>query len=172
MQVNNNVCNSPNFGMFHRNSYECAKYLRSGFESVSETKQFKRAIKTLDKICDKHKNFDMKFNKDDNSIILYGTNVSANSLLKYEFGKSPYIVPQDVYRPNRLQGLEEGLKGILKGEEAPKDAMDRFYFKIFSSVTRFGAKVYLKFHPYEKLPANVREAVEMANRMEELYKGK
>ena len=145
---------TPNisFSAFYRNSPPCMSYLAKNFDGNKV--KFSKALEILDERCSKHKFFDMFYSPTNNSIKILPRDKYVENIIptsgriidiwqKKQYLQKPYV---DVSASLPLEANKSFIRKIL----------DFFSYK----------KVKQSINPYEKLPSNVREAVDIIEKME------
>jgi len=138
------------FQAFYRHSPPCMHYLEKNFDG--NRTRFNKALEILDKRCSKHKYFDMFFSPDNNSIKIFPKDISVE---KYLLNGRYMTVSQNERYTEKLALIEGKL---------PENTNNSF-FKKFLRAFPFGHAKKIINH-YYKLPSNVREAVDIIEKIE------
>ena len=149
MEIKNNQTNIY-FKSFYRNSPPCMEYLSKNFASKS---RFKKALQILDERCSNHKYFDIFYIPKNNSITIMSKDfkLKNNSSFKY------MTIPQG----ERYSSKKDT---VHISENWP--VVDSFIKKLLKIFSFHKAKKFLVTSPYDELPPNVREAVDIVEKME------
>ena len=153
MEIKNNQ--NVSFGAFFRNSPPCINYLAKNFDGNKV--KFNKALQILDEKCSKQKYFDMFYSPENNSIRI----MPRNKFLRGYFSKkNSYInIPENKDYLTKTESLN-----ISEKLEKESDiSLIKNFLRIFSIKK---AKKYINSNPYEKLPSNVREAVDIIKKLE------
>lgn len=155
-----NINTTLSFTAFYRNSPQCLNYLSRNF-GESRIK-FNRALVKLDERCSMHKHFDMFYVPYNNSINILPKNTSSPFIRALNV--EHIIVRENMHNYEHLSRKDLKWNDTIspKNEESaePKCFMDKI-FKNFN----LGRKKVLP-DPYEKLPGNVKLAVDMVDDLE------
>ena len=158
-----NIDNSQSFTSFYRHSQPCMKYLEKYFNG--NKLKFEKALVTLDEKCSKHKNFDMFYSPEDDSIKIVPKTSQAKQYSEAHSGGNYISIysKSDYDQKNKLYDMAQ--KTIGKKLES-----ENVFRRILSSTLEFlrinKIKKYIGSSPYDNLPYNVREAVDLIERME------
>lgn len=140
------------FQAFYRHSPPCMHYLEKNF--YGNRTKFNKALEILDERCSKHKFFDMFFSPSDNAIRIFPKDKSVEKYLLR--GREMYLSQSEHY--NQIHNLENVSEDTSKG-------VGISFFKILKKIFSF-KKAKNIINPYTKLPANVREAVDIIEKIE------
>lgn len=151
MEIKNNK--NISFNAFYRNSPPCMRYLAKDFDG--NKMKFNKAIEILDKKCSKHKFFDMFYSPDSNSIKIVPKDNAIEKIFPY-VGRYMNISASESYKTITTTVYNE-----LK-----QDTNTSFFKRIISIFSFKKAKKLITIEPYDKLPSNVREAVDIIEKME------
>ena len=159
------VNNSQNFGMaFYHNAQDCQRYLIKAFNNNSI--RMRSALSELETKCEKHKHFDMFHSSADDSINIIGKTDEAGEKLAKMCGSAVISLRKDTKYPNFYENMQNNLGELYKSTEGPRNFLERGLFKVFRSAYLQYAKLRMKCNPYEQLPANIRESVDIINTLE------
>lgn len=140
------------FSAFYRNSPPCMSYLAKNFDGNKV--KFSKALEILDERCSKHKFFDMFFSPQNNSIKILPRDKYVENIIP--------ISERFINVSEKEQYLEKPC--INLSASLPLEANRSFIKKIFDFFSY--KRVKQSINPYEKLPSNVREAVDIIEKME------
>lgn len=146
-----NIRNTQSFGTFFRNSPPCMNYLSKNFEGNGS--RFKKALEVLDLRCSKHKYFDMFFSADNSSIRIFPKDKSVEKYLLN--GKYMFLPQSEHYNEKVVPDV---------WDEMVQQRKNSTFIKRFLNLFSFKAKEII--NPYYKLPSNVREAVDLIEKIE------
>lgn len=148
------------FGSFFRNSPPCMDYLAKNFDGNQS--KFNKALEILDNKCSKHKYFDMFYSQENNSIKIVPKNESIEN---YFFtGPQKFMSIPEGERYTKIAEILE-----LYGE--PKKKTENLFIKKIKNIFSLKkAKKYVNSGVYNKIPSNVREAVDIIEKMEHSLK--
>ncbi len=151
----NKIDYSISFSAFYRSSKPCIKYLSKNFDgNISE---FDKALITLDERCSGHKHFDMFFSPEDSSIKIFPKVHDKSS-------QNNYI---SVYSNSEYDShLRYLANDKYLHEFSGKNIIKRILYKIFDFFNADKVKKFVVQTSYDKLPSNVREAVDLIEKME------
>ncbi len=168
MKLSQNNIYQQNFGMsFIRNSERQIGYLRSGFNyGTFANLKYRKALDIADKRCEGHKHFDIILGFDKNDVKIIGKTDKAGQILADNVGEAIVSIKSDCTYPNYAQHIENQLKILENAPEGPQNLLEKCLFKVYSFVEKTAAKIYVATHPYEKLPPNVREGIDLVDKFE------
>ncbi len=138
------------FQAFYRHSPSCMHYLEKNFDGSKM--RFNKAIEILDKRCSKHKYFDMFFSPENNSIKILPKDISVEKYLLN--GRYMTILQSERYAVE-----------TVSVENKLQENSNNSFFKKFLKMFSFGRAKKI-INPYYKLPSNVREAVDIIEKIE------
>ena len=154
-QINQN----QSFGSFFRHSPPCMRYLAQNF--YGNNVKFEKAMEILDKRCSKHKFFDMFYSPENNSIKILPKDKSVEDYFLSD-SKTYMTFHADEYYAEK--SYSEDIKNL---KNKPKIS---FLEKIIDFFSFSKVKKYINISPYNMLPSNVREAVDVIDKMERTIK--
>ena len=140
------------FSAFYRNSPPCMNYLAKNFGG--NRVKFSKALEILDERCSKHKFFDMFYSPLNNSIKILPRDKYVENIIPSS-GRIINVSEKEQYLEKTSINLSASL---------PLEANRSFIKKFFDFFSY--KRVKQSINPYEKLPSNVREAVDIIEKME------
>ena len=140
------------FEAFFRHSPPCMHYLEKNFDG--NKMRFNKALEILDERCSKHKFFDIIFSSENNAVRIIPKEKKVDKYLP----NGHYIwLPQSEHY-SQIHNI-----GDISAEYPKKS--DGLFLKFLKNL--FSLKKAKKIiNPYYKLPANVREAVDIVEKIE------
>lgn len=153
MEIKNNQ--NISFKAFYRKSPPCMHYLAQNFNG--NRVRFNKALEILDERCSKHKFFDM-FYSSNNSIKVVPKDKNVEKYFMPDSKKYLNIPAKDRY--------VEKFETEIVSEELKNKSNESFFKKIINFFKFKKAKKIVSVNLYYKLPSNVREAVDIIEKIE------